>query len=52
MKAHQRNVAQSQEIIIQKLKHLHAEQVIRTDADPEIKANALSALRDGVSSTL
>mgnify|MGYP001796215810 FL=1 len=49
MKEHQQSAAQLREIIIQEIKHLQTEQLIRADADPKIESNALLALGNGVS---
>lgn len=49
MAEHQQSAAQLREVIIQELKHLQAEQLIRPDIDPSIESNALLALGNGVS---
>ncbi|MEO1396403.1 MAG: TetR/AcrR family transcriptional regulator [Cyanobacteria bacterium J06634_5] len=49
MAEHQQSAAQLHEVIIQELKHLQAEQLIRPDIDPSMESNALLALGNGVS---
>lgn len=49
MAEHQQSAAQLREVIIQELKHLQAEQLIRSDIDPSMESNALLALGNGVS---
>jgi len=49
MAEHQQSAAQLREVIIQELKHLQTNQLIRSDIDPEIESNALLAFGNGVS---
>lgn len=49
MAEHQLSASKLRTVIIQELKRLQADQLIRTDVDPEIESNALLALGNGVS---
>ena len=49
MAEHQQSAAQLRAVIIQELKHLQSEKLIRSDIDPEVESNALLALGNGVS---
>ncbi|MDJ0620538.1 MAG: TetR/AcrR family transcriptional regulator [Calothrix sp. MO_192.B10] len=49
MAEHQRCAAQLREVIIQELRKLQSAELIRADVEPEIEANALLALVNGVS---
>ncbi|MEO1348807.1 MAG: TetR/AcrR family transcriptional regulator [Cyanobacteria bacterium J06635_15] len=49
MAEHQQSAAQLREVIIQELKALQSANLIRADVAPEIEANALLALANGVS---
>lgn len=49
MVEHQRSAAQLRELIIQELRELQADGLVRTDVDPAIEANALLALGNGMS---
>ncbi|MEO0533321.1 MAG: TetR/AcrR family transcriptional regulator [Cyanobacteria bacterium P01_A01_bin.123] len=49
MSEHQQSAAQLREVIIQELKALQSANLIRADVAPEIEANALLALANGVS---
>lgn len=49
MAEHQRCAAQLREVIIQELKDLRSAKLIRADVEPEIEANVLLALVNGVS---
>ena len=49
MAEHQQSAAGLRTVIIQELKRLQADQLIRADVDPETESNALLALGNGVS---
>lgn len=49
MVEHQQSAAQLRQVVIQELQMLQATQVIRADLDPEIEANVLLALGNGLS---
>ena len=49
MAEHQQSAAELRTVIIQELKRLQADRLIRADIDPETESNALLALGNGVS---
>ena len=49
MAEHQQSAAQLRGVIIQELKHLQAEELVRANIDLELESNALLALGNGVS---
>ena len=49
MAEHQQSAAQLRAVIIQEIKHLQADTLIRSDIDPELESNALLALGNGIS---
>jgi AcrR family transcriptional regulator len=49
MAEHQRSAAQLREVILQELQALQSVQLIREDVEPEVEANVLLALVNGVS---
>ena len=49
MQEHQQSAAQLRELLIQELQILQKQQILRPDLDPEIEANVLLALGNGLS---
>ncbi len=49
MAEHRQSAAELREVIIQEIKRLQRDQLIRVDIDPDIESNALLALGNGVS---